>query len=89
MTASDDLVSQLFDGKFLESTSGWSGLVAATKAGGAIGANATDGVSCIARHRLWEDGEERACGRPEEGTRKCGGSDGLSAELEKVALQMG
>ena len=89
MTASDDLVSQLFDGKFLESTSGWSGLVAATKAGGAIGANATDGVSFIARHRLQEDGEERACGRLEEGTRKCGGSDGLPAKLEKVALQMG
>ena len=89
MTVSDDEVSQLVDGKIRESTSGWSGLAAATKAGGAIGANATDGVSCIARHRLWEDGEERACGRPQEGTRKCGGSDGLPAKLEKVALQMG
>ena len=63
--------------------------MAATNAGGAIGDTATDGVTLFARHRHQGDGEECACGRLEEGTRKCGGSDGLPAKLEKVASQMG
>ena len=63
--------------------------MAATNAGGAIGDTATDGVDQSARHRHQGDGEECACGRLEEGIRKCGGSDGLPAKLEKVALQMG
>ena len=71
MTVSDDLLSHHLDGKVLESTSGWSGLVAATKARGAIGDTATDGVTLFARHRHQGDGEECACGRLEEGIRKC------------------
>ena len=57
--------------------------MAATNAGGAIGDTATDGVTLFARHRHRGDSEECACGRLEEGTRKCGGPDGLSAKLER------
>ena len=54
-------------GKALESTSGGSGHVTATNAGGAIAATATHGVVWSARHRHQGGRQERACGRLQGG----------------------